>query len=673
MVVHNQEEIGEGSTIPTDPHHTPTFIQPSPQPQKTQKPWRPKKKDTKVPQSSVPSDNVADEAVYKELDDSLVRAATNASSLEAKQDSGNIIKTRSKPTPNEASSQGTTSGGGPKRQETMGDTIAQTRFENVSKLSNDPLLAIGNTLRSGQDSLKLNELMELCTNLQQRVLDLETTKTTQANEIATGEEVFVVEQSGNVVEEVVDVIDAASTIPVSAAIITDVEITLAQALAELKSAKPKADKVVIQEPEQGTTTTTPTTIIHVPKPPQDKGKGIMIEEPVVEQVKPMKRLEQMRLDEELAFKLQAEEEEEERLAREKAQQIEEANIAWDDVQAKVEADYQLAQRLQAQEQEELTDEEKARLFVQFLEQRRKHFAAKRAEEKRNRPPTRAQQRNIMCTYLKNMEGWKPKSLKNKSFANIQELTEVMEGSSKRAGTGLEQEVTKKQKVNDIQETAEVDDDQETAKIKELMEIIPNKDEVAINDIPLAVKPPRIVDWKIYKKGKKTYYQIIRVDRSSKMYLVFSHMLKSFDRELEDIYGYWIVGIKRLLDDLRVTAAQVRVTAAKLKYPTTRTTDLDAYDSDCDDLSLAKAVLMTNLLSYVSDVLSEESQDAAIHDTNSSAPNDLLVLSLVEQITDHIAHLDKENQTNKIVNESLTAGLERYKERVTIFEQRLNEI
>ncbi|GKF48547.1 hypothetical protein Tco_0141798 [Tanacetum coccineum] len=75
-----------------------------------------------------------------------------------------------------------------------------------------------------------------------------------------------------------------------------------------------------------------------------------------------------------------------------------------DVQAKIEADYQLAQRLQAQEQEELTDEEKTRLFVQFLKQRRKYFAAKRAETKRNIPPTRAQQRSIMCTYLKNMEG-----------------------------------------------------------------------------------------------------------------------------------------------------------------------------------------------------------------------------------------------------------------------------
>ncbi|GJY43267.1 hypothetical protein Tco_0431480 [Tanacetum coccineum] len=62
---------------------------------------------------------------------------------------------------------------------------------------------------------------------------------------------------------------------------------------------------------------------------------------------------------------------------------------------------------------------------------------------------------------------------------------------------------------------------------------------------------------------------------------------------------------------------------------------------------------------------QESQDAGIHDTNSSAPNDLLVLSLVEQMTDHVANLDKENQTNKMVNESLTAELERYKERQEI--------
>ncbi|GJX02754.1 hypothetical protein Tco_0188670 [Tanacetum coccineum] len=88
--------------------------------------------------------------------------------------------------------------------------------------------------------------------------------------------------------------------------------------------------------------------------------------------------------------------------------------------------------------------------------------------------------------------------------------------------------------------------------------------------------------------------------------------------------------------------------------------------NCDDISSAKAVLMANLLSYDSDVLSKESQDAGIQDTNSSTPNDLLVLSLVEQITDHVANLDKESQTNKMVNESLTAELERNKERVRLF-------
>ncbi|GKD47034.1 hypothetical protein Tco_1271679, partial [Tanacetum coccineum] len=225
--------------------------------------------------------------------------------------------------------------------------------------------------------------------------------------------------------------------------------------------------------ELGTSTTT-TTISSQPSQAkvQDKGKGILVEEPV----KPKKK-DLIMLDEEIALKLQAEFDEEERLAREK----DEANVAlteeWDDIQAKVDADYHLAQRLQAQEQEELTDEEKARLFVQFLEQRRKHFASKRAEEKRNKPPTQAQQRKIICTYLKNMEGKKPKYLKNKSFDSIQKI-------SKRAGDELEQEVTKKQKV---------DDDQETTKIKELMKIIYDEEEVAIDAIPLATKPPSIID------------------------------------------------------------------------------------------------------------------------------------------------------------------------------------
>ncbi|GKC98337.1 hypothetical protein Tco_1168612 [Tanacetum coccineum] len=85
----------------------------------------------------------------------------------------------------------------------------------------------------------------------------------------------------------------------------------------------------------------------------------------------------------------------------------------------------------------------------------------------------------MCTYLNNMEEKKPKDSKNKSFDSIQKMfdrafkrmntfvnfrTDLVEGSSKRAGTELEQEVTKKQKVDDIQEIAKVYDVQETTEV-----------------------------------------------------------------------------------------------------------------------------------------------------------------------------------------------------------------
>ncbi|GJS84565.1 hypothetical protein Tco_0751106 [Tanacetum coccineum] len=65
--------------------------------------------------------------------------------------------------------------------------------------------------------------------------------------------------------------------------------------------------------------------------------------------------------------LQAEEEKQARLAREKAKKVEEANISWDNVQAMIEADSLLAERLQEREQEELTVEEKARLFVELVD------------------------------------------------------------------------------------------------------------------------------------------------------------------------------------------------------------------------------------------------------------------------------------------------------------------
>ena len=83
LVVQNQKQMGEGSTIPTNPQHTPTNSQSSTQPQKKQKPRNPKRKDIEIPQSSTLTTIVADEAVHKEWGDSLVRADTTTSSLES--------------------------------------------------------------------------------------------------------------------------------------------------------------------------------------------------------------------------------------------------------------------------------------------------------------------------------------------------------------------------------------------------------------------------------------------------------------------------------------------------------------------------------------------------------------------------------------------------------------
>ncbi|GJT55580.1 hypothetical protein Tco_0990634 [Tanacetum coccineum] len=464
MMVQAQEEMGEGLANPTDPHHTPIITQPSTsQPQKKQKPRKSKRKDTEIRQSSGPIEPIADEAANE---------------------------------------------------------------ENVPTHSNDPLL-------SGEDSLKLNDLMEICTTLQKKVLDLETSKTTQAHEISSlklrvkrlkkkggsrthklkrlfkvgrsaqvvssedeglgdqedasklgrkiddidkdaevtlaqgrygddlvfdisvldGEEVFV-EQ--DVVEKEVSTVDPPTTTDevvttasvevsvVTTTIITatttvddEVEMTLAQTLIELKSARPKAKGLVVhdQEPSKSITTTTTTAGILLQDPSEtrttipskDKGKGIIVEEPLK-----MKKKDQ----------------------------------------DKVETNYELAQSLLAEEQKELTIEEKSKLFVQLLEKRRKFFAAKRAEEKRNKPPTKAQQRSIMTTYLKNMAGWKSKDLKTNETRE--------EESSKRAGDELEQKKSKKQKLDEKVE-AEADDAKEAEELKKCLEIVPDDgDDVTID-------------------------------------------------------------------------------------------------------------------------------------------------------------------------------------------------
>ncbi|GKB22461.1 hypothetical protein Tco_0861862 [Tanacetum coccineum] len=320
-------------------------------------------------------------------------------------------------------------------------TEKETNEESVPKHSYDPS-------QSGEDRMQLHELMNLCTKLSDRVLALETTKTTQALEIASlksrvkklekkaskrthkfkrlyrvgttrkveslndeglgaqkdaskqgrsmedinkdaevslvdetqgrsddtemfdidaliGDEVFAEndmnEKEHDVIPKEVSAVEtlttagitilvstaAPSTIPVSTVapstivvsphVITEVEITLAQTLAELKSAK---SKVVIQEPVQSTVTTSPLTIL--------KAKGITFRD-AGETTTRTPTSDQIRLDEELARRLDVEEQEAARLERENVELQEQATLAkikeLDNVQAMMDVDYELRKRL----------------------------------------------------------------------------------------------------------------------------------------------------------------------------------------------------------------------------------------------------------------------------------------------------------------------------------------
>ncbi|GKB51637.1 hypothetical protein Tco_0902390 [Tanacetum coccineum] len=425
--------------------------------------------------------------------------------------------------------------------------------ESVLTHSNDPLL-------SGEDRLKLNELMELCTSLSQRVIALETTKTNQALEIDSLKRrvkklerkkglrthrlgrLFKVGRSVQVVssedkglgaqedaskqgrkiadldadgEQEVKVEKVVSTTEVTTASATTTnvdELTLAQTLIEIKAAKPKAVTtaatttttvvtrpkargVVVQEPSEFTTTTSPSQPSQLPQA-KDKGK-----EKMVEPEKPLKKKDQILIDKEIAQRLQeelqVELEEEERLARQKE---ENANIAkWDNVQAMIDADYELATRLQAQEQEELTIEERSKMFVELIDKRKKHFARLSAEEQRKKPPTKAQKRSQIYGYRVGKKSFKKAEM-------------VQESSSKTAGEELESDNSKKEKY------------------------------------PLT---PATIIAMLSKK--------LQADHWNEMCY---QLLKLMTKQLKNPGSGRIVGIKRLHDDLGVNTAKVRVTAAK---------------------------------------------------------------------------------------------------------------
>ncbi|GJU84149.1 hypothetical protein Tco_1291695 [Tanacetum coccineum] len=94
---------------------------------------------------------------------------------------------------------------------------------------------------------------------------------------------------------------------------------------------------------------------------------------------------------------------------------------FDDIKARMEADRLLALRLQEEEREQFTVEERAKFLHDTIAAQRRFLANKDQFAIRNRPPTRTQLRNQMMTYLKHVGNKKHSDLKNKTFEEIQAL------------------------------------------------------------------------------------------------------------------------------------------------------------------------------------------------------------------------------------------------------------
>ncbi|GJT02175.1 hypothetical protein Tco_0823344 [Tanacetum coccineum] len=355
MLIQSQAVEGKGSGENTEPQHTPTTASPS--------------YVEPIPISSGPATLIADESVHGESGDSVERAATTATSLDVEQGS-----------------------------EATRDTIAQTRSERVSIPSYDSPLPGVNTPGSDEERIELKELMDMCTKLFDRVLDLENVMIESSaekslgdqedsskhgrNEIAQDEGISWFQEDSETqgryghdigvntastsitttsinittVEPVTTASAPITSVGVSVSIakpstplttttttfIEDEDLTIAQTLMKMKSEKSKANEVTMQEPsESGTRVRVPPLQLD----PKVKGKAKM-----VEPKKPKKKKDQIEYDVDVAQRLQAELDEEARLEKEREVEASKAaNIAeWDNIQAMMDANYELATILQAE-------------------------------------------------------------------------------------------------------------------------------------------------------------------------------------------------------------------------------------------------------------------------------------------------------------------------------------
>ncbi|GKC66510.1 hypothetical protein Tco_1099108 [Tanacetum coccineum] len=314
--------------------------------------------------------------------------------------------------------------------------------------------------------------------------------------------------------------------------------TIAQFLVTMSQNKTKQKGVKIKEIKDTDRprTTTERSILTL-KPllkidPKDKGKKVLEEKAESEGVNEVERkFAQLANDEEVARKVQEEweaEEEKKKLAEEEATKSAFTN-EYDYIQARLNADEILAEKLQVEEREKFTIEQRAKLLHDTIVVQRRFLAQQRSEAIRNKFPSRNQLRNQMMTYSKHEGGYKQAQLNKNKFEEIQTLYERQKK--------FDQSFIPIDSAEDERQIRETN--KKTAETNTSKKI---KSYTAINYEVLQTRFP-IIEWesKFYDYGhygrELIYYRVIRADGSSRWIKTFSEMVKLFDRmDLVEIHS-----------------------------------------------------------------------------------------------------------------------------------------
>ncbi|GJY98634.1 hypothetical protein Tco_0516064 [Tanacetum coccineum] len=288
-----------------------------------------------------------------------------------------------------------------------------------------------------------------------------------------------------------------------------------------------------------TSTRSLLTLKPLPKiDPKDKGKKKIEEEDESESEsdgipEAEKKFKQLESDEEMARKIQEEwEGKEERniIAEEKA--TNEALIRnYDDIKARIEADRLLAEKLQEEEREQFTIEERAKFLHDIIAAQRKFLAQQRSEAIRNKPPTKNQLRNQMMTYLKHVGNFKHSELKTKKFEEIQALYEKIKRSDEdfiSIGSAEDERLIKKMNEKGIDSSKNEmvkEESKEEVKEENKEEETPDEEKEVDYEI-LDMKYP-IKEWKTECLGTKP-----QDDKAEHLEVIKSNVvIKAMDKEI----------------------------------------------------------------------------------------------------------------------------------------------